>query len=85
MKLVKGALTEQRLLDRMEAFVPVLMNLDEEKDWAHRHNVTLHPCILFTDERGEVWGSALEMETGADAILARMQDTLDVMAELRAE
>ena len=85
MKLVKGALTEQRLLDRMEAFVPVLMNLDVEKDWARRHNVTLHPCVLFADEDGEVWGSALEMETGADAILARMQDTLDVMAELRAE
>jgi hypothetical protein len=79
-------LTEQRLLDRMDAhFVPVLMNLDEERDWAYRHNVTLHPCIVFTDDAGEVWGSALEMETGADAILDRMQDTLDVMAELAEE
>ena len=83
--MVKGALTDHRVLDRLDAFVPVLMNLDEETEWARRHNVTLHPCILFTDADGEVWGSALEMETSADAILSRMADTLDVMAELRGE
>ena len=79
-------MTERRLLDRIGAsFEPVLMNLDEQRDWAYRHNVTLHPCIVFTDDTGEVWGSALEMETSADAILERMQDTLDIMAELGAE
>lgn len=82
MKLVKGALTDPALLDRATAFVPVLMNLDEEKDWAHRHNVTLHPCILFTDAEGEVWGSALEMEIDVDAISARMTDTLEIMEQL---
>lgn len=78
-------MTDHRLLSRLETFVPVLMNLDEETEWAERHNVTLHPCILFTDADGEVWGSALEMETSADAIMARMDDTLEVMAELRGE
>ena len=85
MKLVKGALTDPVLLDRTTAFVPVLMNLDEESEWAHRHNVTLHPCILFTDAEGEVWGSALEMEVDADAIGARMTDTLEVMDQLADE
>ena len=47
--------------------------------------MTLHPCILFTDANGEVWGSALEMEIGADDIAARMDDTLGVMAELSDE
>ena len=80
-------MTDTALLDCMTAFVPVLVNLDDAtgKEWAQRHNVTLHPCILFTDATGEVWGSALEMEIGADVIVARMNDTLEVMAELAEE
>jgi hypothetical protein len=78
-------MTQDVLLDRMEAFVPVLVNLDEEKEWARRHNVTLHPCLLFTDAEGEVWGSALEMELDAATIVARIDDTLEIMRELSAE
>jgi hypothetical protein len=78
-------MTKEALLERMDAFVPVLVNLDEHKDWARRHNVTLHPCLLFTDETGEVWGSALEMELDAATIVARIDDTLAIMRELSAE
>ena len=74
-------MTEERLLSKMDDFVPVLMNLDEQRPWARKHNVTLHPCILFTDEEGEVWGSALEMEIAAEAIIARIDDTFEVMRE----
>ncbi len=78
-------MTDDALLARMDAFVPVLMNLDVEQEWSRRHNVTLHPCLLFTDSEGEVWGSALEMELAAETIIARIDDTLAIMRELSDE